>query len=276
MMMDSARQTMRHVLFRHKLLRGPLVRRRHRDLTESDAFLASYPRSGTTWLRFLLYEALTGEQARFGMTRNAIPSIGKHRQARPVLSGDGRLIQTHEPFCDGDRRVVYVVRDARSVVSSEYRWQQRSGFFNGPFDVFLAMFLAGDSNPWGSWGDHVGFWLASEPARRGHLHVVRYEDLRRDTLEVFRAVLEFFGVSVSSDVIRDAIEHNSLASMRAKEDRAHQEGWRRSAKQDIRFIGSGSVGGWREALSPEQAAAIEQRFAGALSTLGYVDAAART
>ena len=269
--MQTARQTVRHVLFRHSALRRPLVRARHKSLMPEDAFLASYPRSGTTWLRFLLYEVLTGEPAGFGATRNAIPSVGKHRDAQPVLAHGGRLIQTHEPFCDGDRRVVYVVRDARSVVVSEYGWQQRSGFFSGAFDAFVDAFVAGESNPWGSWGDHVDFWLGSEPARHGHLEVVRYEDLRRDTEAVFGRVLDFFDVSVDVDVVRAAIEHNSLEGMRAKEDQATQEGWRRSADHGIRFIGTGAVAGWREKLTPAQTAAVERRFGAQLARLGYLE-----
>ncbi|MFN2490074.1 MAG: sulfotransferase domain-containing protein [Actinomycetota bacterium] len=269
-MIQTARQTIRHVLFKHKALRGPLVRSRYRGLGAHDAFLASYPRSGTTWLRFLLFEALTGETAAFGATKHAVPSIGKQDEARPVLHGGGRLIQTHEPFCDGDRKVVYVVRDARSVVVSEHAWQGRSGFYDGPLDDFVAAFLAGESNPWGSWGDHVAFWRHSPPAAGEHLLVVRYEDLRADTKKVFAEVLRFFDVTLEDAVLEDAIRHNSLEAMRAKEDEAKEQGWRSSANQDIRFINSGTVGGWREKLTAEQASAIEERFGDTMAALGYL------
>jgi len=45
--------------------RTPLVWIRHKSLRSSDVFLASYPRSGSTWLRFLPYDSLLGESSGF-------------------------------------------------------------------------------------------------------------------------------------------------------------------------------------------------------------------
>jgi hypothetical protein len=264
-----AHQTLRRVRFRHRALRRALVRARHRALTDRDAFLASYPRSGTTWLRFLLFEALTGDDSGFGLMRGAIPSVGKQRDARPVLPGGGRLVQTHEPYCDRDRLVVYIVRDARAVVLSEYRWQQRSGYYAGPFDRFVEDFASGRSNPWGGWAAHVRYWRSSVAARAGHLHLVRYEDLRRDTASVFRGILDFLGATVDDDALRRAIENNTLEGMRAKEDRAEREGWRRARRPELRFVAAGSLSGWREQLRPAQIGLIEERCGEILDALGY-------
>jgi hypothetical protein len=269
--MQGAMQTMRRVRFRNRALRGPLVRSRHRGLTPQDAFLASYPRSGTTWLRFLLYESLTGEPSAFGSIRKAVPSVGKQETARPVLSGGGRLVQTHEPFCDDDRRVIYVVRDARRVVVSEYQWQRRNRTYESSFDGFVSDFVRGRTNPWGSWADHVEFWRASAPARNDHLLIVRYEDMRLDTLAEFTRVLSWLGAEIDEQRVRATIESNSLEGMRAKEDEARERGWRQSTRSDIRFVNTGSVGDAREKLNPEQARLIEERFGPTLASLGYLD-----
>jgi Sulfotransferase domain len=259
----------RRARFRNHVLRAPVVRARHRGLRDDDVFLASYPRSGTTWLRFLLYETLTGEEARFGVIRTAVPSVGKQNGARPVLAGGGRFIQTHETFCDRDRRIIYAVRDPRSVVASEYSWQQRLRVYHDSFDRFVDDFVAGSSNPWGAWGDHVEYWRGSEPARNGHLLIVRYEDLRRDTESVYKGVLQWLGVEASDDLVRRTIAGNSLEGMRAKEDRAKEEGWRSNLRSDIRFVNTGSTGGWKQKLDAAQAAKIETRFGETMRSLGY-------
>jgi Sulfotransferase domain len=268
--MAAVTQAFRRARFKNRVLRTPLVRARHKGLGAHDAFLASYPRSGTTWLRFLLYETLTGENARFGDIRSAVPSVGKQGNARPVLGGGGRLIQTHERFYDRDRKVVYAVRDARSVVVSEYSWQQRVRVYPGSLDAFVDDFIKGRSNPWGSWGDHIDFWRNSDCAREGHLHQVRYEDLRSDTENVFRGVLDFLEADVEPERVRSAIENNSLQAMRAKEDRAKQEGWRPTVRDDIRFVNTGTKEGWRTKLSAEQATRIEERFGPTMRSLGYL------
>ena len=79
-------------------LRVPLVWSRHRGLKDQDVFVASYPRSGSTWLRFLLFETLTKNDAGFDNVNRMLPDVGMHADATPLLPNQGRLIKTHEPF----------------------------------------------------------------------------------------------------------------------------------------------------------------------------------
>jgi hypothetical protein len=268
--MQTTKQRLRGARFRSKLLRRPLVRSRHKRLTPRDAFLASYPRSGTTWLRFLLYETLTGESPEFGSIRAAVPSVGKQRGARPVLVGGGRLVQTHETYSHGDRLVLYVVRDPRRVALSEYFWQKRNRTYDGSLAAFVEDFCRGRSNPWGSWGAHVEFWRQSEPAGNSHLMIVRYEDLSRDTFEVFRRVVNFLGANPEDDLVTAAIEHNCLHGMRSKEDAARRQGWRATARADIRFVNAGT-GGYCEQLSDDETRLIERTFGSTMASLDYLE-----
>jgi hypothetical protein len=57
--------------------------------------LASYPRSGNTWLRFVLADVLA-ESSSFDNIQGLIPEIGIHGGARSLLPNGGRLIKTHE------------------------------------------------------------------------------------------------------------------------------------------------------------------------------------
>jgi len=270
--MPDVRAALRRTRFRDQSVRRAAVwwRFRQANLNPEDAFLVSYPRSGTTWLRFLLFESLTGENPRFGHIKDAVPSITKHHSAAVVLGRRGRIIQSHETFSDGDRRIIYAVRDARSVALSEYQWQNRLGLQPGSLDRFIADFLRGKSNPWGAWDRHVNFWLGSEPAVNGHLHLVRFEDLRRDTLGTLIQALSFLGVEKSTDELEAVIGNNSVERMREKEDEARVRGWRASASSNIRFVNEGKVGGWRDQLTDGQRMAIETRFQPTLERLGYL------
>jgi hypothetical protein len=264
---ETFQQKMKAFRFRNKTFRRPLILFRYRGITPQDNFLASYTRSGSTYLRFMLFEALTGESAEFGVVRKGLPSVGKQLQARSVFPGGGRMIQTHEPYSHGDRRVVYVVRDARSVVLSEYAWHQRMGRAVGKFDKFVEDFLRGRSTPWGSWEQHVKYWLDSEPARNDHLCLVKYEEIYADPHKIFPQVLQFLDSPLDDERVRTIIENNSLEQVRAKEDRAKQAGWGR--KSDVRYVNKGASAGWRERLAPEVARKIETRFGSTLQRLGY-------
>jgi hypothetical protein len=282
--MEPIQESARRALFRSKLVRRPLVLAYHRGLLPEDAFLASYPRSGVTWLRFVLCEALTGRSAEFGSVRRETPYIGRHHKASRLLGDKGRLIRTHETFTDGDRKVVYLVRDPRSVVTSEHSWQQRRRLAPGGMSRFLPDFLSGRSNPWGSWEHHVRAWLDSVAARNHHLRLVRFEDLRADTAKVVEGILLFLGEPRDPDVVHRAIAGNTIEAMQAKEDRRREEvtarvarretslmaGWR-AVRREIRFVNTGSVESWKEKLTPEQAELIERRWRPTLQRLGYID-----
>ena len=232
--------------------------------------LASYPRSGTTWLRFMLTEVLTGEDARFGPDDQPIIYVGGHAAAPDVLPGGGRLIFTHETLPVGDRRVIYVVRDPRSVALSEHRWLLRRGLAPPTFDQFVDEFLRGRSNPWGRWDAHVHAWLEAEAARANHLLVVRFETLRAAPEPQIAEVLTFLGAIADPTVVSRAVVNNDLERMREKEEEAPDRAFAAGVRRDVRFVKEGTTG-WKNELSIAHADAIERTFGDTMARLGYAD-----
>ena len=201
-------------------IRVPRVWSWHLGLKPQDIFQASYPRSGSTWLRFMLFEVLRGEEAGFGNIDKCIPEIDAHRGVPPILPGGGRLIKTHEQYRKDYTRAVFLVRDLRDVVLSNYARAVGVGLAplvsKGDLDSFLLSFLKGTALQQGSWQEHARSWLESPLAKNGNLMVVRYEDLRKSPEQVIGQLLEFLGVTPDFQGIRKAIEDNSLQQMRQK------------------------------------------------------------
>jgi hypothetical protein len=261
-------------------IRVPFVWSRHLGLKPQDMFQASYPRSGSTWLRFMLFQILRGEEAGFGKIEKVIPEIEAHRGVPPLLPGGGRLIKTHEQYRKDYSRAVFLVRDVRDVFLSCYVRAVEAGLAQlvskGDMDSFLLNFLNGTALQQGSWQQHTRSWLESALAKNGNLMVVRYEDLRRSPEQVLGQLLSFLGVTPDVQVIRKAIENNSLQQMRAKEDKARQIGEQssllgchNSTGEDGRFVRRGAVGGWREKLTDAQVKLIDQYAGDVLATLRY-------
>jgi hypothetical protein len=261
-------------------MRDPIVWLRHRGLDSSDVFLAEFPRSGSTWLRFMLVEILTGQPAGFLNVNSAIPEIGTQVRARPILPGGGRLIKTHEPYRGNYKRAIYLVRDVRDVLFSveacdrEFGW---SDYFSQgrDFDGYLDSFLNGGTMRFRSWQGHVQSFLDSPTAASGNLLLVQYEEMRRNTEATLLQILEFLEVDADRSTVRSAIANNTLERMRAKEDsvknpnvkltkgtllRGHKKG---------RFVGKGALGGWREKLTPAQLQLIDRHAGDAMRRLGY-------
>jgi hypothetical protein len=244
-------------------LRIPHIWLHHRGLRSSDVFLASYPRSGTTWSRFTLFEILTGRTAGFAAVDETVRLI--YGPAGPaLLPANGRFLCTHEKYRKEYKRAIYLVRDVRDVALSEFAYITALEFFRGDFDQFLKAFLYGKISPFNPWQKHVSSWLDSPIGSTTDLLVVRFEDLRNSPLQEFTRMAEFLGLDTNRDRIEQAIGNNELQRMKQKE---RAEPRRASVKGE--FVRTGLVQGWRNKLTEEQLQLIEQHAGVALSRLGY-------
>lgn len=261
-------------------LRAPLNRIRHWGLDSNDAFIASYPRSGNTWLRFVLFDILvSGQTSGFDEVNHIIPDVGLHKPAIPLLPGAGRLIKTHEPFQKEYRKAIYLVRDARDVALSEFAYQKALGWISDDFDSFLQQFVRGEVNPFSAWHEHVPDWIDSKLAHTPNFLLIKFEEMRRNTEDTVVRVLDFLGVDVDRKVVTEAIANNTVKKMQEKEQKSPQlsnTAPSSSGSEESRFIRSGSVAGWRNRLNDEQVRLLEDRAGAVLERLGYsVGAAAR-
>jgi Sulfotransferase domain len=265
-------------------LRAPIAWWEHRGLNDKDVLFASFERSGNTWLRFVLMEVLTTDDAGFLNVNQILPEMGTHRPMKPVLPNGGRVIKTHEQYRTGYKRAIYLVRDLRDVMLSNWARDKEMGFaqyfdHGKGMDGYVEAFLKGKVNRFGSWQSHVASWLDSPLANDGNLLVVRYEDLRRDTENGLMEMLEFLGVPADRERVHRAVENNSLRAMREKEEKAKTSGAamvkgtllrkHRIDREDARFVRNGSMGGWREKLSEKQIEMVDRYAAETLLRAGY-------
>ncbi len=253
---------------RHKIAKSPIHQPlswiRHRGLRPADVFVASYPRSGNTWLRFMLYEILVGKSSTFTNVHQLVPDIGKQGKALPVLADQGRLIKTHEAFLPEYHKAIYLVRDARDVALSEFAYQKALGLAEDDFEIYLPHFLRGEVNPFGSWTAHVDSWMDAKDRGYAEILLVRFDEMRSQPEDSLASMMEFLKVPVERETIRRAVTNNSVEKMRDKEKVNPQ---RASAKG--RFIRSGAVGGWHERFTDAQAKLVEKYAGNILSRVGF-------
>jgi hypothetical protein len=251
-------------------VRRPVIWVRHRGLHDNDIFLASDPRSGNTWLRFVLGEVLTSKSIEFDNVDNVIPELKWHRRGEPIFAGGGRLIKTHEPWRKEYRKALYIVRDARDAALSQYARSVQLGIADPDMDRFLISFLLGTFHGYGAWGAHVRSWLDSPLAKEGKMLVVKFEDLRRNPEQELPRMVEFTGVQTSLETIRTALANNTVDQMRAKEVKSKK--LFQSSTEGGRFVRKGAVQGWRNVLTPAQLELFERYVGSELADLGYPSA----
>ena len=245
-------------------VRAPLVWARHRGFRAGDVFVGSYPRSGSTWLRFMLLEILSGQASGFNNTNEMLPDVGKHQAGATVLPGNGRLIKTHEPFRPEYKKAIFLVRDPRDVAISEFAFHRALGLAGDNFDAYLETFLRGSVNPFGNWIKHTQSWLDAAESGRAQILHVNFEQLKRTSEPELERIVDFLGMPEVKERIPAAIANNSLQRMKEKEKATPQ---RTSAKG--RFIRSGSAGGWQATLTAKQAQLVQQYAGNMLVRLGY-------
>jgi len=237
-----------------------------------DIFLVSFPKSGNTWTRFLLANLrFPDEPATWANIDRLIPDpTGTtkrdfERMPRP------RIIKSHECFDPRYPRVVYIVRDPRDVLVSQYHYHRKLRKIedDSPIEKFVTRFLAGETCPHGSWGQNVTTWLFTSEGSPRFL-LLRYEDLIADTARELVKVVNFLHLSAVEQQIAQAVERSSADRMRKLEKaQAGKHTLFKGTRNDLSFVRAAGSGGWRNDLPAPQVARIEAAWGHLMHHLGY-------
>jgi sulfotransferase family protein len=238
-----------------------------------DILLASYPKSGNTWTRFLIANLVFPDQTvDFGNLHQFVldPTVTAQRDFRRAPRP--RIIKTHGSFDPRYRRVICVVRDPRDVALSQYHYLRKLRKIDDefPLDSFIDRFLAGElKRELGSWGENVGSWLAARHHHPGFL-LLRYEDLLAETARELTRVANFGGFPADPERVSQAVERSSADRMRESEKLQGERSMLiKGSRQDIPFVRSAMSGGWRSDLPEPQVARIEAAWGDIMACLRY-------
>jgi hypothetical protein len=245
-------------------------RRRFADsLLPSDVFIVTYPRSGTTWLRYLIAQALgieAGQKVTFETFRDHVPDVNDTFFANEPVDefrapANARFFSVHAPYDRRFPKVVYVLRDPRDVLISYYHFRRlRERNYTGT----LAEFIASDDHYPCRWDEHVAGWLLSGP--RPNVCLVRYRELHDDAYAVLRRVMQFADIECSEIALRRAVEASTFDEMRKAE-----EAYRNTTftNRDERFVRRGQPGGHVDELDPETLRTLEDKYGAVMRIVGY-------
>lgn len=245
-----------------------------RNLTvfPDDVFIVSYPKSGNTWSRFLIANLLHPEEpVNFANINQIVPdpealSVRElSRLPRP------RILKSHQYFDPRYPKVIYIVRDPRDVVLSQYHFQIKRRVLNDdyPLEPFVTSFIAGVTTPYGSWGENAGSWLAARYDKPGLL-LVRYEDLIADAVRELERIAVFLGTTATLQLLAQAVERSSATQMRKLEtDQAHMWSSTKDTRKDVPFVRAAGAGGWKSKLPEKSVLEIENAWYPLMRWLGY-------
>jgi hypothetical protein len=267
----------------------PILRRHANEIV----WLASYPRSGNTWVRFLIYNLVRGEPIFSRQVQEFIPSFHKGVEAAH-FTGDYTIIKSHLRYTETmplnrcTAGAIYVYRNPLDVMASNVGYAMRWASDELPpterrrqilelTEEFIANrgFLGWQQMGMGRWDENVESWIGR--ALPFPVLTVRYEEARCKTMEFVDRLCDFLGIVRTADERAEAIRNSSLDAMSAMEQREIDHGWpglflgERAAhgSDSWRFVGKGQSGALTASLPAECLERARAAFAPFLRKYDY-------
>jgi hypothetical protein len=241
---------------------------------DSDIFLVSYPRSGNTWLRFLLGTYMSGVKVDWLNIENIFPDIYRNTEKQLKRVPTPRLIKSHHPYDSRYKKVIYIVRDPRDVLISYYNWHLKFNYFednNENFNIFFEKFLRGDIRDFKSWSKNVESWLIASERDPKSISIFKYEDLKSDSRQGLIRILNFLEVEIFENEIEASLNWTSLANMRKLEEvQSEKSELLNGTNSTRRFVGLGGENNWENRLSSEQLYRLNTIFKEMMLRFEYV------
>jgi hypothetical protein len=202
------------------------------------------PRYRKTWLRSIRSFVLDGAYARF-------PEVSKDGYLvikEPGGSAGAPLLMEALP----ESRMILLVRDPRDVAASWMDARRKGGWRHERNEGERKETLA-DKDPDTYVGkraraylQNVGEAKRAYEAHEGRKVLVRYEELRADTLGTMRRIYSGLGIPADEGELARAVKEHSWENIAEDE------------KGEGKFYRKAKPGGWREDLTPEQVKTVEK------------------
>ncbi|KAL9245128.1 hypothetical protein vseg_018814 [Gypsophila vaccaria] len=277
------------------LLCSILKLQRHYVARDTDIFITSIPKTGSTWLRSLLFATINRANHPCVDTTNNHPLISNHpneliRKLEAVFGDDfdyvttsvdldemssPRLFFTHLPYeslpesIKSSRcRILNITRNPLDTIVSLWyfvigmlKLKQGKEEYNPPcFEEFFEDFYDGRF-VYGPFFEHViGYWKQSLE-RPEKVLFLTYEDLKDDTKAQLKNLAKFVGVPFSNEeenegVVEQIIELCSLKSL--KEMEVNKSGVINKVFEKKSFFRKGEVGDWTNHMNDKMVVKMKE------------------
>lgn len=116
-----------------------------------------------------------------------------------------------------------------------------------------------------AWCGHVNSWVDAPGL---DIHVMRYEDMKLDSLNTFSSAVQFCGLEKNRSQIQEALALSDFTELQRQEN---EKGFKEKPMNSPAFFNKGKVGYWRDTLTPDQADAIIDKHRDVMNRFGYLD-----
>ncbi len=229
---------------------------------KDDIFIATFPKSGTTWMQMILYQLTTPGQMDFGHINDVAPYFEMTNGNAVGKLQSPRLLKTHLSYREipkTDAKYIYVVRDIKDVIVSCYHHHRSIHGYTGSFDAFFELYKQRKVD-FSDWGGHVAGWMQN----KANLNILylSYEELIADTEKGIRAIIAFLELNTPESEMPRILERTSFSFMKRHEDKFDVVSQiLKSHRWELgNFIRKGKVAAGEGYLRPEQKQLLKDEF----------------
>jgi hypothetical protein len=215
--------------------------------------LVSFPKSGNTWVRFLLANLFKKDED-FKIDFKTINDISStsysedHSKTISLLKEDAPLfIKEHcnyydMPYYDFSK-AIYVYRNGFDTLLSYWHFRNAQSPNKYPN---IESFSKHYWNGYGDWGEHIYSWLEDKNTKSSHkVFAISYEELIENPVSTIEKCLKFLGYDIEKEKIEEAIELSNKDNMKQMSGSAE---FMKSKNIDFHFVRSGSSGESKKSL----------------------------
>jgi len=236
-----------------------------------DLCYVSYPKSGSTWLSYVVVLMVHGgEQPEARTLRSClhwVESSWTYPRSKSDLDAlpSPRIFKSHMPYrmaLGGDPaktpcRYIYIARNPKDVAVSYYFFERDkswSGHYSGSWEHWLQIFLDGKVQR-GDWFEHVLSWWRNSSAK--NILFLKYEDLVRDSsTSVLARIAKHLGFDLSEAVLESIKQKVAFDEMRQNEFSNMHE-----IVEFDGFFRKGKIGSWKDQFTPAQSDMFDRVYA---------------
>lgn len=258
-------------------------------------WIASYPKSGNTWLRFMLYAALYGQPQRSADVPYRIPDIHRKMPFKKPDSGPTH-IKTHfqltdqHPQLNDTLKAIHIIRNPRDILLSALNYRnlapKKSFSITDTKKKYAKEFIKIGGGPgwfnggFGSWASHSRSWTTTT---KFPVLQLRYESIRQSPHEGLTQILDFLEITRTQDQIDQAVKNSSFEFMRALEIREKKTdksndltkrlfiGTNEATRKGHYFVNTGKSNQSLESIAPGFDALFNESLKEELQEFGYAN-----
>lgn len=222
---------------------------------DTDIFIITFLRSGTTWTQMIVYQLLTGGEMDFDHIYDVSPwlsneaVVGNSADRVNALQSP-RIFKSHDPYNkfepNNKFRFIHVIRDGRDVALSLLHHRKNFNGVDEDLESVYKNFIFPESEY--NWCRHTKEWLDNK-CKFNVLHIY-YEDLLSDFDNTVLKIAIFLDVELTRDVLSRVKERSSFEFMKKYE---RKFGEREHIRPDqTQFIRKGEAGHGKTIIAESQ------------------------